>query len=480
MGARWRAGWRALRVQLLASYLALSLLPLGLLGWAMLGSLDRFYQQRLLDDLQSEAALIGEAITTDVRDGQMVTAAALVTNPPSPLRTQARVLVFDASGQLVASSGEQVAPVTDEPGLSDALGGAVARGVEYSPALEAPIAFVAVPLMVDDQVIGVVHLAYALADLKNELSGLRLGVWLAMAGLGALAVMVSLEFSQRMNRPLDRLRAATHDIAAGHFHHRVTEDGPTELTEVARNFNRMAAELERVEQQRQTLFANLAHDIRTPLGSIRAAAEALEAGAHEQPELRERLTTGLIVQTGYLRRLTDDLLRLATYEGGEVALRLQAVAPDMLLHQAAEAIAPAAGDQAVTVAVQPQRGLPAVLADPDRVLEILLNLLDNALRYTPRDGRITMWAEPEHGSECVSFHVWDTGPGLPPGEEASLFERHRSGATRRAGSGLNAGLGLSIARALVTRHGGVIHARTHPGGGAELVFTLPAVQENLR
>ncbi len=471
MRLRLRAGWRALRVQLLASLLLIGLVPIGLLGWFMLDTLDRYYQKRLLDDLQSEAALIGDAITPDLRDGQVVPVEALVANPPLPMRTQARVVVFDGTGQVIASAGAQVAPKNDEPGLSDALAGRLARGVEQSPALAAPIAFAAQPLTTAGRVIGVVHIAYALADLQGELSGLRTTIGLAMAGLALLAVMVSLELSRRLNTPLDRLRAATQDIAAGNFDHRVAEEGPAELAEVAHNFNRMAEDLQRTERQRQTLFANLAHDVRTPLGSIRAAAEALESGAYEQPELRARLISGLIAQTGYLRRLTDDLLRLATYEGGGITLRLQRVGAPELLQQAAQAIAPAALDRGVEIGVADPAPVGDVRVDPDRILEVFLNLLDNALQYTPRGGRVTLSAEAERGR--VVFHVTDTGSGLPIGEEASIFERHRRGSVRREGSGSNTGLGLSIASALIASHGGEITARNRPAGGADFVFWLP-------
>ncbi len=468
-----RSGWNALRVQLLASYVVLSLAPIGLLGWFMLGSLNQFYEQRVLDDLQIEAALIGDPIATDLANGPAMSGPDVATLSPPPLHTQARVIVFDPTGREIASSGDLATMTTDEPGLSDALRGNLARGIEYSPALDAPVAFVAQPLFTSDQVVGAVYIAYALADLRNELAGLRNAIMLAMAGLAVLAFMISLEYSRRLNTPLDRLRVATRDIAAGHFDHRVAEDGVAELAEVARHFNGMAADLQRVEQQRRTLFANLAHDVRTPLGSIRAAAEALEAGAYDQPELRARLTSGLIAQTAYLRRLTDDMLRLATYEGGGMTLRLQAVAPQALLQQAAQSFAPAATDHAIGLEVEAAADVPNVRADPDRLLEVLFNLMDNALQYTPAGGSIRLCAEYDQARRRVTFRVLDTGPGLPKGEEDVMFDPFRRGRLRQSGTGLHAGLGLSIASALVASHGGGIEARNRTEGGAAFSFWVP-------
>lgn len=470
---RLRSGWNALRVQLLTSYVVLSLAPIGLLGWFMLNSLNQFYEQRVLDDLQTQAALIGDPITAELAAGETIANSTVATLSPPPLHALARVLVFDETGRIVAASGDLAAATSDEPGLSDALHGHLARGIEYSPALDAPVAFIAQPLFGSDQVVGVVYMAYALADLRNELTDLRGAILLAMVGLALLALMVSLEFSRRLNTPLDQLRAATQDIAAGHFDHRVAEEGVTELAEVARHFNGMAADLQRVEKQRRTLFANLAHDVRTPLGSIRAAAEALEAGAHEQPELRARLTSGLIAQTGYLRRLTDDMLRLATYEGGGMTLRLQAVSPGALLEQAAHSFAPAVADHGIHLEVDVALALPNVKADPDRLLEVLFNLLDNALQYTPAGGSIRLCADADAAQGRVIFHVLDTGPGLPAGEEDVMFDPFRRGRLRQSGTGLHAGLGLSIASALVWSQGGGIEARNRPGGGAAFSFWVP-------
>ena len=473
---RLRSGWNALRVQLLASYVVLSLAPIGLLGWFMLGSLNQFYEQRVLDDLQVEATLIGDPITADLVNGQPMSGTDVATLSPPRLHAQARVLVFDPIGREIASSGDPATLTTDEPGLGDALRGNLARGIEYSPSLDAPIAFVAQPLYASDQVVGVVYMAYALADLRNELADLRNAILLAMAGLALLAFMISLEYSRRLNTPLDRLRVATRDIAAGHFDHRVAEEGVAELAEVARHFNGMAADLQRVEQQRRMLFANLAHDVRTPLGSIRAAAEALEAGAYDQPELRARLTSGLIAQTAYLRRLTDDMLRLATYEGGGMTLRLQAVSPAALLQQAAQSFAPAAMDQSIGLEVDAAADLPNVTADPDRLLEVLFNLMDNALQYTPAGGSIRLGAAFDPAHRRVTFSVLDTGPGLPKGEEDVMFDPFRRGRLRQSGTGLHAGLGLSIASALVSNQGGGIEARNRKEGGAAFTFWVPTAQ----
>ncbi len=474
MRRRLQAAFGSLRVRLLLSFWLISVVPVGLLGWFMLRSLDQFYLGRLLDDMSAEAGLIGQAIAGELAAGQPAAAADLVTNPPAPLRTQARVLVFDTAGQLAAASSLTVAGMTDEPGLSLALTGTAARGVDRSPALAVPVAFVAQPILVEGQVLGAVHLAYPMADVQGELSQLRLWVVLAMVLLALLALLVSLEFTRRLTIPLDQLRAATEDIAGGHFDHRVPINAPAELADVAHSFNRMAGALQRSEQARQAMFANLAHDVRTPLGSIQAAVEALATGAAEQPELRDRLTAGISAHIHYLRRLTDDLLRLAAYEGGGPVLKLAPTEAGPLLEQAAAALAAAAAMRQVTVRVAALHPLPTVSADADRVMELLFNLLDNALQYTPAGGQVELWAEAGGPGGGVIVHVRDTGPGIPPEILPHIFDRFRRGDLRRSGSGLNLGLGLNIAQAIVNAHGGRLRAANLPAGGADFYFDLPA------
>src|SRR5574337_577991 len=322
-------GLRSIRIRLLSTYLLLTVVPLGLLGWFMLRALDSFYLTRLQDDMRVEAGLIADAVADDVSSGQQVEARALLNNPPPPLKSQARVFLFGTSGRLIAASDSafagDVGQSLAEPGLSAALAGRAASGVEVSPASGVSVAYVAQPVTSGKRIVGAIHLAYSLAEIEGALRGLRNLILSAVLVIALLGSLLSLELTRAITGPLERLGAAAADIAGGNFSRRAPEEAPTELAAFARNFNRMAGALQQAEQARQAAFANIAHDVRTPLGSIRAAAEALQAGAVEEPELRARLLAGLVEHVQYLGRLTDDLLRLATYEGGGLILRCTAV-----------------------------------------------------------------------------------------------------------------------------------------------------------
>ena len=466
---------RSIRANLIGTYLLLIILPLGSLSWFMLQRLHQYYLTRLQNDMDVEASIITEAVTQDMLDERSVEARALLNSPRSPLHSQARVFLFDKSGILIAASDSAFAPVLGkplaEPGLVSALSGRVARGSEVSPTTQTNVFYVAQPIIGSGQVIGAVHLSYSLTDIEQAEFNLRAIIISAILTVGIVASLVVLQLMHSITEPLARLSTVATDIAGGHFQQRASEHMPTEISPLSKSFNQMAEALQKSEQVRQITFANIAHDVRTPLGSIQAAAEALSAGAAEQPELRERLLNGLVEQTRYLGRLTNDLLRLAAYESGLV-LRRTIVDIGMLIRQAVRDVEIRAQMQSVTITVDLPPALAYLWADSDRVLEILFNLLDNALTYTPQQGQIRVWAEADATHQLVRVHICDTGPGILSETLPHLFERYWRGDHRRASAKVNMGLGLSIVHEIVKAHGGTI-AINNNSEGADFYFSLP-------
>jgi len=466
---------RSIRANLVGAYLLLIILPLGWLGWFMLQRLNQSYLTRLQSDMDVEASIITEAVAQDMLNGRSVEARALLNGPLSPLRSQARVFLFDRSGILIGASDSAFAPVLGkplaEPGLDSALSGRLAHGSKVSPTTQMSVVYVAQPIIGSGQVIGAVQLSYSLSDIEQAEFHLRFVILTAILTVGTVASLVVLQLMHSITEPLARLITVATDIASGHFDQRAAETMPAELSPLSRSFNQMAEALQRSEQIRQITFANIAHDVRTPLGSIQAAAEALSAGAAERPELRERLLNGLVEQTRYLGRLTDDLLRLAAYESGLV-LRRSVVDIGLLIRQAVRGVEVRAQMQAITITVDLPPRLPCVWADADRVLEILFNLLDNALTYTPQHGQIHLWAEADPAHSLVRVHVCDSGPGIPSETIPHLFERYWRGDYRRASAKVNMGLGLSIVHEIVKAHEGTVAIDNH-AEGADFHFTLP-------
>ncbi|MGZ3678842.1 MAG: HAMP domain-containing sensor histidine kinase [Ktedonobacterales bacterium] len=285
-------------------------------------------------------------------------------------------------------------------------------------------------------------------------------------------------FSRRLTHPLQQMTTAAGRMAGGDYAARVAVAAPDELGNLATNFNEMAAalerdvrELQRQERLRRELIANVSHELATPLTAIQGFTEALLDGVVQEQGDREETTRLIAREAARLRRLVDQLRQVALFEGGAQALDR---APLDLSELAGETLDVLGGEierKLITISNDLPADLPAVYADGDRVTEILLNLLDNALRHTPQGGAIEIAGTVE--GRWVRVTIGNSGPGIPPENRERIFERfYRLDASRSAATG-GSGLGLAIVRSLVEAHGGTIRVEERQGGGAQFSFTLP-------
>ena len=230
-------------------------------------------------------------------------------------------------------------------------------------------------------------------------------------------------------------------------------------------------ELRRLEQVRREFVANVSHELRTPLASIRALVETLEVGAIDEPELANDFLGRIVVEVDRLAALVDELLDLARLESGRVSLRLEPLSPADLLTHGARRLLPQVDRARLTLDVDVSPDLPDVLADRSRIEQVLLNLVHNAIKFTPPGGVISVRAEVQ--GEMLLVRVRDTGVGIGPEELPRLFERFYKTDKARRSDGT--GLGLAIAKHIVMIHGGTIAARSTLNQGATFLFTLPLV-----
>ena len=301
-------------------------------------------------------------------------------------------------------------------------------------------------------------------------------VWLGGCGLALALPLLGMGLAVRAWRsiaqPLGAVMEAADALAEGDLSARVPEGRPGEFGGLARSFNRMASELQRAENVRRNLTADVAHELRTPLHIIQGNLEGVLDGVYEPTP--EHIADTL-EETQLLARLVDDLQLLSLAEAGELPLRRETVAaPDLLAD-----VATSFGGQADAAGVSLQVALPddardlALTADPDRLDQVLSNLVANALRHTPPGGAITLSASA--GDGAVQISVADTGSGIPTDDLPYIFDRFWRGDKARAGPGT--GLGLAIARQLVLAHGGHIEVASAVGSGTTFTVTLPRVGE---
>ncbi len=322
-------------------------------------------------------------------------------------------------------------------------------------------------LRVDGKIVG-----YLLAGSGPEEEAFRINIGTALLWAGGaatgVALLLGLLLIRTLSKPLRTLRDAARRLGAGELSYRVPVMGDDELGDVARQFNDMAAALERDEQLRQRLMADIAHELRTPLAVIRAQTEALSDGVF--PLTAENLDP-IRDQTAVLSRLVEDLRDLALAEAGRLPLEVADVNLGALAQRTCEAFLSQAREKGVALTCEADPDGPNLQADVQRLAQVLGNLLSNALRHTPEAGQVEVrvWADAA-GSHLA---VRDTGEGIAPDDLAHLFERfYRADPARTRADG-GTGLGLAIARQLVEAHGGTIAVESAVGAGTTFTVTLP-------
>lgn len=340
----------------------------------------------------------------------------------------------------------------------------------------------AVPVSANDQVIG--YLVTALPP-RDELTAAaqtflsQLNRVLLQAGLiaGGLGILMGLAIARGLSAPLGRLAAAAHRISQGELNQQVPVQGSEEMADVARAFNNMAVALQQAGQLRRNMVADIAHELRTPLTVIQGNLQAI---LDEVYPLEKAEIAGIYDETLMLSRLVNDLRELAQAEAGQLSLNVQAVDLAAVINSAVSGFEGLAQEQEVSLVVNLPPVIPSILADPDRVRQVLSNLASNALRHTPPGGRVSITVDGPQSSAAVRISICDTGPGIPPQDLPYVFNRFWRAEKSRSRYEGGSGLGLAIARQLVEAQSGQIGVESEgiPGQGSCFWFTLPVTGAN--
>jgi len=283
-----------------------------------------------------------------------------------------------------------------------------------------------------------------------------IAVWICMFVMSSVAL-------RRVGGPVGDIVDAAHRVADGDYSARIVPGGPRFVRAVAGAFNTMAGRLQAQDRQRRELMADIAHELRTPLAVIQGRLEGLLDGVYARDE--EHLA-GVLEETRVLARLVEDLRTLANAETGVLTLQKEPTDLSMLIRDVVNTFSGETSGRGIGVQVHLPADLPLLTIDPLRVREVLVNLLSNALRFTPPGGVVSIDGRLDDGAVAVA--VRDSGPGIAPEDLPKIFDRFYKGKASRG-----SGLGLTIARNLVTAHGGSIRAESAPNAGTTLRFTLP-------
>ncbi len=385
-----------------------------------------------------------------------------------------RVTLLDAQRNVVTSSDPQVPLHTEDnhPEFVAASAGTEQFDIRMDEWTKQERLFVAAPILAEHaQSLGFVQVSVPMAPIYAEVWQLWLGLF-GIAGIVLLiTVIVSALLARQIAIPVQGLTTTSEQIAAGRLDERVTPAGPSETRRLGVAFNKMADQVQEMIGQQRAFVDNAAHELRSPLTSLRLRLEMLQAHGQSDAELTQHYLEQMEREVGYLQRLTDHLLALATVEEGAGAPRVS-VDLSHLLYEFADHMSAVVQQAGLTLQVDVPDHLPRVEANPEQMAMLIRNLVDNAIHYTRRGGSVTLAARRANGG--VEIRVSDTGMGIPPEELSHIFDRFYRvdrARTRRQGG---TGLGLSLVRSIAEAHGGHVRVESRVNEGTTFTVDLPA------
>jgi two-component system OmpR family sensor kinase len=495
---RWRL--TALTVLLLAAALAF----VGVVQYLVLRG---YLVERTYQAVSDQMAVLGKGYTSDPRagppvprgsesavydaSGRRIDLAAPRSKPgapgpiwadltPAEVRSLAAPLSAAPPGKATAPEREGALPRLLQPVVFwvDLAVGTLPAGARVLATPAAGVMVTAWPLDASRVLVVETSLLDVEGMLRADVAIFSVTAVVALLATAVLAVWLT----SRALSPLERVAAVAREISAGAYDRRTGLRGGGEVASLAAAFDEMVDRLERQirleresEARMRRFLADASHELRTPITGILGHLEVLRRGALDSRADLEESLAAMHLASERMARLVADLLTLTRFEQAETRLRAEPVGADELLRDAARAARPSTRGH--LVALDPAAGGLAVHGDRDALERILVNLLDNAARYSPPGTRIGLGARCA-GAGRVELLVSDRGPGVPPEERERIFERlYRGDRSRRAAeAGQGAGLGLSICRALARRQGGDVTVRDGPEGGATFEVTMPAAE----
>lgn len=296
---------------------------------------------------------------------------------------------------------------------------------------------------------------------------------LAIAAGSLLAIVVmSLLITKSITRPLAKLKSQTQEIARGNFDHPLRIKAPREIGELAAALNAMSQRLQEIDRMKADFFAVMSHELRTPLTSIKEGTGLLLDGVGGATTEKQQRLLGIITEeSNRLINLVNTFLDLSKMEAGMMRYVFETSHIEPLIKRAVAEIAPLLEAKQIHLESAVEDPMPALRLDPERILQVLRNLMANAVKFTPKGGQVSIAAKRRDGILEVS--VKDSGPGIPAESLSSIFEKFSQGGHAGANHRQGSGLGLAIAKNIITSHGGNIWAESQLGSGSRFVFVLP-------
>ena len=468
--------FRSLRKQLIFTHILTLLIIVPFWGVILVYVLEsQFLLPRLSKELSGEALLFAQmtahqpAIWTDPQYAQAMIAQV------SPDVT-ARVMLIDAQGQLLASSDPQdqarAGALLKVSGLQDALAGHPANKTHYSQGLHGDVVDIFMPVLDENgQLLGVVRMSHRYDTVAQEF--MRLRFWIL--GILFVGILTGAAFGYgiaiRLSRPISSATLAISELAQNNYPvlHSLQNE-PEEIRLLVQAINALSTRLHSLEESRKQILASVVHEIGRPLASIRSALQLLTRGAKNDPMLLDEMLTGMEGETVLLENLLEDMGQLHDQISSFQKLHRETVELKPWLERGLPAWQAAAHTRQITWQTAISDSLPQIQVDPLRLSQALGNLIDNALKYTPQGGAVSLSAGADASEAWIQ--VSDSGPGISLEEQEHIFMPFYR-ITQKDSPAEGVGLGLSIAREMIEAHGGKLEVASAPAQGSQFTIRLP-------
>ncbi|MEA3321485.1 MAG: ATP-binding protein [Bacillota bacterium] len=459
--------WNSIVIKLGASILTIILIILLPLGFIMNQLFSGFYFNSVQEQLNELSSRYANTITS-VEDKGILHMFEILAD-----MTEQEIVIVDERGTVVANSGLQSLPKglrIQKDELSILINNSVVQKELYDKQTDKRYLSVGKPIFTEQQFIGGIFVLASVEDMYQSIDMIKNSIILAGTGAIFLAIGFTFIVSRKLSNPLLEMERATREIAKGDLNTRVSSSSNDEIGSLANGINDLALELQRYRTSRREFFANISHELRTPITYLEGYANVIENKQYKTEEEKNRYLQIIQQEAKRMSSLVNDLFELSKLEEGKLHLHFEEIDVIEVVENAVSKNRMKAEQKGLNIGFSPLHQLPSIYADGLRMEQILINLIENAIRYT-KQGSI-MVSLSSH-SEKIFINIEDTGIGIPSEDIPYLFERfHRVEKSRSREHG-GTGLGLAIVKQLVERQNGKVQVKSDVGKGTCFKLTFP-------
>ncbi len=465
---------KSLFARMLVVYLLIILLAFSLLGGIFFETLKNQFLDTQMNTMVQNSQIINDwwgqyydgKLSDDDFQGLLLKKAAADHTVIWLIDAFGRAFLYDPLGQ----SNIDKASVNSADFISDAMNNTVVKRISnVNSSFKDTVMTVAIPLKLGDTIQGAIVVHKAVKDVEVGINAIFRQVFIPLLISVAFAAILVLILSRYIVRPIKDISYAAGELSRGNLDWRVTPKTNDEIGELALSFNKMAEELKIQDGLRNTFIANVSHELRSPLTSVQGFIQGMLDGAIE-PEDRDKYLQIVLSETKRMSTLITDLLNLAKIESGKFPMEYSQFDLNELLLRCLLTFEQRINEKQLEVGINLPDGKMLVWADEDRISQVITNLIDNAVKFTPPGGELKVWTQTAENKVYVS--ISDTGEGIPVEDQPYVFERFFKVDKSHSQNKPGTGIGLSIVKRIISQHGERITLQSVPGKGTTFTFSL--------